>query len=154
MLAGRWLTIVAAAAALAQGPAKAPGARRPAPPSMYSSVAPRIPAAAPSPSDADGNPHLWRPQTKTVAVFKNGLGFFMREGEVTVREGWCLAKEVQPAVSHQPSALSHEAPLTGLLPTPESRKLTAESRKLRADSSRLDKLPKTPRRKCLQRVDH
>jgi len=92
------LALGASAGALAQGPPKAPVARRAAPASMYSSVAPRIPAAAPAASDADGNPHLWKPQTKTVAVFKNGLGFFMREGDVALREGWCVAKEVPPAL--------------------------------------------------------
>jgi hypothetical protein len=43
------------------------------------------------------NPHVWRPQTRSVAVFKNGLGFFMREGEVRLRDGWCIAGEVPPA---------------------------------------------------------
>lgn len=43
------------------------------------------------------NPHVWRPQTRSVAVFKNGLGFFMREGEVQLRDGWCVAGEVPPA---------------------------------------------------------
>jgi hypothetical protein len=44
-----------------------------------------------------GNPHLWKPQTKSVAVFKNGLGFFLREGEVRLRDGWCVAREIPPA---------------------------------------------------------
>ena len=43
------------------------------------------------------NPHLWKPRTRSVAVFKNGLGFFMREGEVQVRDGWCLARHIPPA---------------------------------------------------------
>ncbi len=43
------------------------------------------------------NPYVWRPQTRSVAVFKNGLGFFMREGEVRLRDGWCIAGEVPPA---------------------------------------------------------
>ena len=46
---------------------------------------------------ADQNPHVWRPQTRSVAVFKNGLGFFMREGEVHLRDGWCVAGQVPPA---------------------------------------------------------
>jgi len=45
----------------------------------------------------DRNPHVWRPQTKSVAVFKNGLGFFMRQGEVQLRDGWCTAGKVPPA---------------------------------------------------------
>ena len=32
-----------------------------------------------------------------MAVFKNGLGFFMREGEVKLRDGWCVAEHVPPA---------------------------------------------------------
>lgn len=44
------------------------------------------------------NRHLWRPRTRSVAVFKNGLGFFLREGEVQLRDGWCLAEQVPPAV--------------------------------------------------------
>ena len=58
------LALGASAGAFAQGPPRSPEARRVASPSMYSSVAPRIPAAAPAASDADGNPHVWKPQTK------------------------------------------------------------------------------------------
>lgn len=43
------------------------------------------------------NAHLWQPQTVSVAAFKNGLGFFQREGEVTLRDGWCSAQEIPPA---------------------------------------------------------
>jgi hypothetical protein len=43
------------------------------------------------------NEHFWRPRTKAVAVFKNGLGFFMRDGEVVTRDGWAAAREVPPA---------------------------------------------------------
>jgi hypothetical protein len=60
--------------------------------------------AAPSLAGADSpalgkqaNEHQWRPRTKSVAVFKNGLGFFLREGEVKLRDGWCLADELPPA---------------------------------------------------------
>ncbi len=45
----------------------------------------------------DGNPHVWRPRTRCVAVFKNGLGFFLREGDVKLRDGWCVAEQVPPA---------------------------------------------------------
>lgn len=43
------------------------------------------------------NPHVWQPQTTSVAVFKNGLGFFMRQGDVSLRDGWCLASQIPPA---------------------------------------------------------
>jgi hypothetical protein len=49
-----------------------------------------------SPGDEE-NPHVWKPRTRSVAVFKNGLGFFMREGEVQLREGWCVAQHIPPA---------------------------------------------------------
>ncbi|MGA2617175.1 MAG: hypothetical protein ABSF26_06150 [Thermoguttaceae bacterium] len=56
------------------------------------------PAAAPQAAAAEeGNPHLWKPQTRSVAVFKNGLGFFLREGPVQLRDGWCAARQVPPA---------------------------------------------------------
>ncbi len=51
----------------------------------------------PAQADDDTNPHVWKPRTTSVAVFKNGLGFFMREGEVDLRDGWCLASEIPPA---------------------------------------------------------
>lgn len=43
------------------------------------------------------NPHLWKPRVKSVAVFKNGFGFFMREGKVQRRDGWAVAREIPPA---------------------------------------------------------
>ena len=43
------------------------------------------------------NPHVWKSQIRNVAVFKNGLGFFVREGQVGLREGWCVASQVPPA---------------------------------------------------------
>ncbi|UCG17189.1 MAG: hypothetical protein JSV19_03995 [Phycisphaerales bacterium] len=48
-------------------------------------------------SEPSENPYLWEPRTKSVAVFKNGLGFFLREGEVDLRDGWCIARQVPPA---------------------------------------------------------
>ena len=43
------------------------------------------------------NPHLWKPTVKSVAVFKNGFGFFTCQGDVKLRDGWCVTKEVPPA---------------------------------------------------------
>jgi len=45
----------------------------------------------------DKNPHLWQPKVSSVTVFKNGLGFFVREGKVKLRNGWCLSKNIPPA---------------------------------------------------------
>lgn len=49
---------------------------------------PAVGADQDAPAAEDDNPHLWKPRTKSVAVFKNGLGFFIREGEVRVRDDW------------------------------------------------------------------
>lgn len=54
------------------------------------------PAAATQPPEAE-NSHLWKPRVRSVAVFKNGLGFFLRDGEAQLRQGWCVAGEVPPA---------------------------------------------------------
>ena len=43
------------------------------------------------------NPHYWKSKVTSMAVFKNGLGFFLREGQVSLRDGWCVAGEVPPA---------------------------------------------------------
>ncbi len=45
----------------------------------------------------DRNNFVWEPRTTSVSVFKNGLGFFMREGEVELNDGWCAAKQIPPA---------------------------------------------------------
>lgn len=56
------------------------------------------PAAGKAVAKADDeNPRLWQPRTKSVAVFKNGMGFFMREGAASLHEGWLVAREIPPA---------------------------------------------------------
>jgi len=67
-----------------------------------------IAANEPAPAKKDENPHLWQPQTRSVAVFKNGLGFFMREGEVQLRDGWCVAKKIPPAAFGTFAIYSHD----------------------------------------------
>ncbi len=59
----------------------------------YASVSP----AASQPAGKPENPMVWQPRTKSVAVFKNGLGFFMREGKTSLHRGWCTGGEVPPA---------------------------------------------------------
>jgi hypothetical protein len=54
-------------------------------------------AEKPTASKTDDNPHLWKPRTRSVAVFKNGYGFFLRDGEVALRDGWAVAREIPPA---------------------------------------------------------
>ena len=64
-------------------------------------------AAAPPAADGDENPYLWKPRVTSVAVFKTGLGFFVREGEVGLRDGWCVAREVPPATFGTLAIYSH-----------------------------------------------
>lgn len=61
-----------------------------------------------APAEEEVNPHLWKPNVTSVAVFKNGLGFFMREGEVELRDGWCVTKEVPPATFGTLAIYSHD----------------------------------------------
>ncbi|MBM4019223.1 MAG: hypothetical protein FJ288_13010 [Planctomycetes bacterium] len=65
-------------------------------------------AAAPAP-EKEENPHVWKSRVASVAVFKNGLGFFLREGEVALRDGWCVAREVPPAAFGTLAVFSHAA---------------------------------------------
>jgi hypothetical protein len=64
--------------------------------------------AAAAKADDDQNPHLWQPRTRSVAVFKNGLGFFMREGEVQLRDGWCVASHIPPAAFGTLAIYAHD----------------------------------------------
>ena len=60
-------------------------------------------------SGAAANPYLLTPRTKSVAVFKNGFGFFMSEAEVSLRDGWCTAADVPPATFGTLAIYSHDA---------------------------------------------
>lgn len=54
-------------------------------------------AADTPPTAKDDNPQVWKPKIRSVAVFKNGLGFFLSDAEVQLRDGWCQAQEIPPA---------------------------------------------------------
>lgn len=54
-----------------------------------------------------GNPHRWKPKVTSVTVFKNGLGFFLREGKVALRDGWCVSEAVPPATFGTLAIYSH-----------------------------------------------
>jgi len=43
----------------------------------------------------------------SVAVFKNGIGFFIGEGEVGLRDGWCVGRKIPPAVFGTLAIYSH-----------------------------------------------
>ena len=68
---------------------------------------PGVCTAAESDADQD-NPHLWKPRATSVAVFKNGLGFFMREGEVVLRDGWCVSRHIPPAAFGTLAIFAHD----------------------------------------------
>ena len=55
------------------------------------------------------NPYLWKPKITSVTVFKNGLGFFLREGQVQLREGWCVSGAVPPASFGTLAIFSHNS---------------------------------------------
>ena len=48
-------------------------------------------------ADDKDNPHRWKSRVMSVTVFKNGLGFFLRQGKVTLQDGWCVSEAVPPA---------------------------------------------------------
>ena len=47
--------------------------------------------------EAPTNPYVLKTKIREVTVFKNGYGFFLREGQVKLRDGWCHAESVPPA---------------------------------------------------------
>jgi hypothetical protein len=69
-------------------------------------AAPAVKAAS---DGAEQNPTFWKPRVSSVSVFKNGLGFFMREGDVGLRDGWCVSREVPPAAFGTLAIFSHTA---------------------------------------------
>src|SRR5919108_3625363 len=65
-------------------------------------------AAGPARAADPANPHVWEPRVKSVAVFKNGFGFFLRDGEVRLRDGWCYAEHLPPAVFGTLAVYAHD----------------------------------------------
>ena len=57
--------------------------------------------------DEKESPYRWNPKVTSVTVFKNGLGFFLREGKVALREGWCVAEAIPPASFGTLAVYSH-----------------------------------------------
>ncbi len=49
------------------------------------------------PPETRTSPRLWEPRTRSVTVFKDGYGFFVRDGEVTPTDGWAVAGALPPA---------------------------------------------------------
>ena len=82
-----------------------PGAARSADPSPAESA---VTAAENELATGTKNPHVWQPKTQSVAVFKNGLGFFNRRASVQLRDGWCYATDVPPAAFGTLAVFSHD----------------------------------------------
>jgi hypothetical protein len=61
-----------------------------------------------SSTSGNDNSHVWKPRTRSVAVFKNGLGFFLREGDVKLCDGWCVAESVPPAAFGTLAIYAHD----------------------------------------------
>jgi hypothetical protein len=59
-------------------------------------------------NEASDNPYVWDSKISSVSVFKNGLGFFTREGEVKLRDGWCTVSEIPPASFGTLAIYSHD----------------------------------------------
>lgn len=57
--------------------------------------------------DEKESPYRWKPKVTSVTVFKNGLGFFLRQGKVALREGWCVSDAVPPAAFGTLAVFSH-----------------------------------------------
>lgn len=53
------------------------------------------------------SPYQWKPRISSMTVFKNGFGFFMREGKVSLRDGWCISDAVPPASFGTLAVYSH-----------------------------------------------
>lgn len=77
---------------------------------MIAALAALIAASAPGQTgpDEEDNPYQWKSRLTSVAVFKNGLGFFTREGEVALWDGWALADHLPPATFGTLAVYSHD----------------------------------------------
>ena len=40
---------------------------------------------------------VWKPKAKTLAVFKNGLGFVMKDGKTDLKDGWARTEQLPAA---------------------------------------------------------
>jgi hypothetical protein len=53
------------------------------------------------------SPYLWKSKVHSVTVFKNGLGFFLRQGKTALSDGWCLSDAIPPASFGTLAVYSH-----------------------------------------------
>ena len=54
------------------------------------------------------NSYLWKSKVTSVTIFKNGLGFFLREGQTDLRDGWCVSGAIPPAAFGTLAIFPHE----------------------------------------------
>ena len=57
--------------------------------------------------DERESPYRWKSRVTSVTVFKNGLGFFLRQGNVSLRDGWCASDAIPPASFGTLAVYSH-----------------------------------------------
>lgn len=55
------------------------------------------------------SPYRWKPRVTAVTVFKNGVGYFMREGRTALRDGWCVSDALPPASFGTLAVFAHGA---------------------------------------------
>lgn len=58
-------------------------------------------------AEQDKSPYQWEPKVASVMVFKNGLGFYVRQGQVSLRDGWCVCQTIPPALFGTLAVYSH-----------------------------------------------
>lgn len=72
------------------------------------SIATLCSALCASAEDEKESPCRWKPEVTSVTVFKNGFGFFLRQGKVSLRDGWCASEAIPPASFGTLAVYSHE----------------------------------------------
>ena len=85
-------------------------------------------------------------ELKQVSLFKNGLGFFVREGEAKLDDGWAVSEVVPPAALGDGHRACHENAANGdtvaslqsgcLPPRPPPAQATRGARRCRPDARR------------------
>ncbi len=53
------------------------------------------------------NPHVWKPKVTALSVYKDGHGFFQRQGSVKLHDGWCVTEAFPPAAFGTLAIYSH-----------------------------------------------
>ncbi len=59
-------------------------------------------------AQASENPYVWKPRVTALSVYKDGHGFFQREGPVKLHDGWGLMEAFPPAAFGTLAIYSHK----------------------------------------------